>query len=149
MQQFGLLNRPAPYAARAMSHDSKTELMPVVVRAVHVLVVSVVMIDLGVVQLAMSVCSLVRVLMHVSVLMVMRMAVGMLVHHVAMAVGVAVGVRMRVNVAMLVRIAVRLIMAVAMLVVAVRHLKVSGTGVNSPQYKPDRAKLQPPNGEAT
>jgi hypothetical protein len=79
--------------------------MPVVVGAVHVLVVSVVVIDLGVVQLAMNMRRLMRVLVHVTVLMVMRMAVGMLVHHVPMAVGVAVGVRMRVGV--LVRMAVR------------------------------------------
>jgi len=120
-QHFGLWNRPAPFAARATSHDGETELMPMVVRAVHVLVVSVVVIDVGVVQLVMSMRRLVRVLMHVTVLMVMRMAVGMLVHHVAMTVRMAVGVRMRVGVAMLVRMAVRLVVAMAMLVFAVRH----------------------------
>ena len=96
-------------------------LVPVVVRAVYVLVVRVVVIDLGVVQLVVRVRRIVPVLMRVSVIMVMRMAVGMLVHHVAMTVRMAVGVRMRVGVAMLVRMAVRLVVAMVMLVFAVRH----------------------------
>ena len=90
-----------------------------VVRAVHVLVVSVVVIDLGIVQLVMFMRRLVPVLKHVTVLVVVRMAVGMLVHHVPMTVGMAVGVRMRV--AMRMRMAVGMVMAMAMLVVAVRH----------------------------
>lgn len=95
--------------------------MPVTVRAVHVLVVRVVVIGLGVVQLAMNMRRLMHVLMHVSVLVVMRVAVGMLVRHVAMTVRMTMGVRVRVGVTMLVRMAVRLVVAMAMLVFAVRH----------------------------
>ena len=72
--------------------------MPVVVRAVHFLVVRVVVVDLGVVQLVVRVRRIVPVLMRVSVIMVMRMAVGMLV-----------------------RMAVRVVVTMAMLVFAVRH----------------------------
>ena len=75
-----------------MSHGNDTALMPVVVRAVHVLVVRVVVIDLGVVQLVVRVRRIVPVLMRVSVIMVMRMAVGMLVHHVAMTVRMTMGI---------------------------------------------------------
>ena len=81
--------------------------MPVVVRAVHVLVVRVVVIDLGVMQLIVHMRRIMPVLMRVSVIMVMRVAVRMLVHHVAMTVRMTMGVRMRVGVAMLVRMAVR------------------------------------------
>ena len=95
--------------------------MPVAVRAVHVHVVRMLVIGLGLVQLVMNMRCIVRVLMHVSVLMVVRVAVGMLVHHVAMTVRMTMCVRMRVGVAMLVRMAVRSIMAMAMLVFAVRH----------------------------
>ena len=52
-------------------------------RAVHVLVVRVVVSDFGVVQLIVQMRRIMPVFMQVSVLMVMRMAVGMLVHHVA------------------------------------------------------------------
>ena len=120
-----------------MSHGNDTALMPVVVRAVHVLVVRVVVIDLGVMQLIVHMRRIMPVLMRVSVLMVVRVAMRMLVHHVTMTVrmtmgmrmrvGVtmlvrmAVGVRMRVGVAMLVRMAVRLVVAMVMLVFAVRH----------------------------
>ena len=95
--------------------------MPVAVRAVHIFVVAMLVIDIGVVQLVMNMRRLVHVLMHVSVLMVMRVAVGMLVHHVAMTMRMTMGVRMRVGVAMLMRMAVRLVVAMAMLVFAIRH----------------------------
>ena len=113
---------------RGRTHDNDTALMPVAVRAVHILVVAMLVIGLGVVQLIMTMRRLVHVLMHVSVLMIMRMAVRMLMHHVAMTVRMTMGVRMRVGVTMLVRMAVRLFMAMAMFVVAVRHLRVSRTG---------------------
>ena len=99
--------------------------MPVVVRAVHVLIVRVLVIDLGVVQLVVRMRRTMPVLMRVNVLVVMRMAVGMLMHHVAMTVRMTMGVRMRVGVTMLVRMAVRLVVAMAVLVF---HLRVSGTG---------------------
>ena len=111
-------------SARALGgagYGNDPALVPVVVRAVHVLVVRVVVIDLGVVQLVVRMRRIVPVLVRVSVIMVMRMAVGMLVHHVAMTVRMAVGVRMRVGVTMLVRMAVRVVVAMAMLVFAVRH----------------------------
>ena len=93
-----------------MSHGNDTALMPVVVRAVHVLVVRVVVIDLGVMQLI------------VHVRRIMRVAVRMLVHHVAMTVRMTMGMRMRVGVTMLVRMAVGLVVAMAMLVFAVGHI---------------------------
>ena len=111
-------------SARALGgvgYGNDPALVPVVVRAVYVLVVRVVVIDLGVVQLVVRMRRIVPVLVRVSVIMVMRMAVGMLMHHVAMTVRMAVGVRMRVGVAMLVRMAVRLVVAMVMLVFAVRH----------------------------
>lgn len=97
--------------------------MSVAVRAVHVLVVSVVVIRLGAVQLVVNMRSIMGVLMHVSVLMVMRMAVRMLMHHVAMTVRMTMDVRMRVCVAMLVRMAMRLGVAMAMLVFGLRHVR--------------------------
>jgi len=99
-----------------------TALMPVVVRAVHVLVVRVVVIDLGVMQLIVHMRRIMPVLMRVSVLMVVRVAVRMLVHHVAMTVRMTMGMRMRVGVTMLVRMAVGLVVAMAMLVFAVGHI---------------------------
>jgi hypothetical protein len=111
-------------SARALGgagYGNDPALVPVVVRAVHVLVVRVVVIDLGVVQLVMRMRRIVPVLVRMSVIMVMRMAVGMLMHHVAMTVRMAVGVRMRVGVTMLMRMAVRFVVAMAMLVFAVRH----------------------------
>ena len=110
-----------PRLGRRGVYGNDPALVPVVVRAVHVLVVRVVVIDLGVVQLVVRMRRIMPVLMRVSVIMVMRMAVGMLMHHVAMTVRMAVGVRMRVGVTMLVRMAVRLVVAMAMLVFAVRH----------------------------
>ena len=105
-----------------MSHGNDTALMPVVVRAVHVLVVCVVVIDLGVMQLIVHMRRIMPVLMRVSVLMVVRVAVRMLVHHVAMTVRMTMGMRMRVGVTMLVRMAVGLVVAMAMLVFAVGHI---------------------------
>ena len=105
-----------------MSHCNDTALMPVVVRAVHVLVVRVVVIDLGVMQLIVHMRRIMPVLMRVSVLMVVRVAVLMLVHHVAMTVRMTMGMRMRVGVTMLVRMAVGLVVAMAMLVFAVGHI---------------------------
>ena len=99
-----------------------TALMPVVVRAVHVLVVRVVVIDFGVMQLIVHTRRIMPVLMRVSVLMVVRVAVRMLVHHVAMTVRMTMGMRMRVGVTMLVRMAVGLVVAMAMLVFAVGHI---------------------------
>ena len=96
-------------SARALGgagNGNDSALVPVVVRAVHFLVVRVVVVDLGVVQLVVRVRRIVPVLMRVSVIMVMRMAVG---------------VRMRVGVAMLVRMAVQVVVTMAMLVFAVRH----------------------------
>ena len=103
-----------------MSQGIDTALMPVVVRAVHVLVVRVVVIDLGVMQLIVHMRRIMPVLMRVSVLMVVRVAMRMLVHHVTMTVRMTMGMRMRVT--MLVRMAVGLVVAMAMLVFAVGHI---------------------------
>ena len=116
------LNSARALGGASQSHGNDTALMPVVVRAVHVLVVRVVVIDLGVMQLIVQMRRIMPVLMRVSVLMVVRVAVRMLVHHVAMTVRMTMGMRMRVGVTMLVRMAVGLVVAMAMLVFAVGHI---------------------------
>jgi len=125
-------SRTAPKGRRPDCISGFSQLVLVVVRTMHVLIVTVFVRHIDVVQTVMAMRRLVRMLMHVEVLMLMGMTVGMLVGHVPMAVRMAMGVRVGMGVPMLVRMAVGMVMAMAMFLFAIRHLVLLRFGHDGP-----------------